>query len=89
MSAGKIFAGVVLGAAVGTVVGMLLAPAKGSVTQKKIVQYGTDRIDNAKEKLDVYVGSIAEEINTLKESTIDLAGKGKALAASVGKLKHS
>jgi gas vesicle protein len=38
MSARKIFLGVVAGAAVGAILGVLFAPAKGSVTRKRVSQ---------------------------------------------------
>jgi gas vesicle protein len=89
MSAGKVLAGVVVGAAVGTALGVLFAPAKGSVTKKRIARRGTDCAEDVKEKFNEYVDSMTEEVNIIKEGAMDLVDKGKAIAASATRSKHS
>jgi gas vesicle protein len=50
METGKIVLGALAGFAVGAVVGVLLAPDKGSETRRKIAQKGTDFVDGIKGK---------------------------------------
>jgi len=77
MSSGKILLGVVIGATVGAALGVLFAPAKGSVTRKRIARWGTDYAEDAKEKVNEYIDAITEEYNTIKEGAMDLVNKGK------------
>ncbi|NLO02771.1 MAG: YtxH domain-containing protein, partial [Bacteroidales bacterium] len=45
MSSGKVFLGVLAGAAAGALAGILFAPAKGSKTRKRILKKGEDYSD--------------------------------------------
>lgn len=49
-NSGKIVIGVAAGLAVGTALGILFAPAKGSDTRKKIMEEGKDLADKLTEK---------------------------------------
>jgi gas vesicle protein len=75
MSLGKVLLGVVVGAAIGAVFGVLFAPAKGSVTRKKIARMGTDYAEDIKEKFNEYIDTIAKEYDTIKEGAMDLVRK--------------
>jgi gas vesicle protein len=88
MSSGKVLLGVVAGVAAGTVLGMLLAPAKGSTTRKRIARTGSDYAEEAKDKFNEYIDAVTEEYDTVKEGAKDLVGKGKEKAASVTGAKH-
>jgi gas vesicle protein len=77
MSSGKVLLGIVVGAAVGAVLGVLFAPAKGSVTRKRIARRGTDYAEAVKENLNEYINAITEEYDTIKEGAMDLVHKGK------------
>jgi gas vesicle protein len=88
MSSGKVLLGVVAGAAAGAILGMLIAPAKGSATRKRIVRTGSDYSEDAKDKLNEYVDAVTEEYDTVKEGAKDLVDKGKKKAASVVGTKH-
>ncbi|NVO19169.1 MAG: YtxH domain-containing protein [Bacteroidetes bacterium] len=59
-STGKVIAGFLIGAAVGAVAGILLAPDKGSVTRKKIA-------DKASETGEAVKDTISEKFDDLKE----------------------
>ena len=48
MSAGKVFASVLAGAAAGAVLGILFAPDKGTETRRKIAETGSDFRRNSK-----------------------------------------
>jgi gas vesicle protein len=88
MSSGKVLLGVVAGAAAGAILGMLIAPVKGSAMRKRIARTGTDYSDDAKGKFNEYIGVLTEEYDTIKEGTMDLVDKGKKKAASVVGRKH-
>ncbi|MCK9402704.1 MAG: YtxH domain-containing protein [Chitinophagaceae bacterium] len=62
-STGKILAAVLAGAAIGAVVGILLAPDKGSETRKKISEEGKRLADDVKDKF----RKGKEKLNGLKE----------------------
>ena len=52
MSTGKVLLGVLAGAAAGEILGVLLAPDKGTDTRKKIAKKGDEYADALKEKYD-------------------------------------
>ena len=58
MKQGKVLLGVLAGLAAGAVLGILLAPDKGSETRKKILSKGEELADDLKEKhftLNIYI----------------------------------
>lgn len=59
MSKSKLVTGVLAGAAVGAILGILLAPDKGSETRKKIAKKGNDLSGSVKDG----IGKIGESIN--------------------------
>jgi len=61
MSTGKVILGVVAGAAVGALVGILYAPARGSVTRRSIYRKGEHEVDGLKDKFSDFVDSITEK----------------------------
>lgn len=64
--------GILGGVAVGTVLGILLAPEEGSKTRKKIIKKSTDAADDLKEKLssilNFFSGNHNSLVNNGKES---------------------
>lgn len=64
---GKVFLGVLAGVAAGTVLGILFAPDKGSVTRRKIVETGEDYADNVKEKFNEFVDTMNEKFERVKD----------------------
>jgi gas vesicle protein len=83
MSSAKVLLGFVIGVAAGAVLGVLFAPAKGSVTRKRIARRGKDYAENVNDKLNEYADVVTEEYDTIKEGAMDLVEKGKKKAASV------
>jgi gas vesicle protein len=71
MSTGKVLLGVLAGAAVGAALGLLFAPAKGSMTRKRIARKSED----AKEKFGEYIDVLTDEFTNVKEGAVDLANK--------------
>ena len=63
----KILGALLLGAAVGVAVGILLAPDKGSETRKKLADSASDLTDNAEVE-------IKEVIDTLKKKVSEMEG---------------
>lgn len=63
-NSGKIAIGVAAGLAVGAVLGILFAPAKGSDTRKKIVEEGKELADNLAEK----AGAVKKMCTNCKET---------------------
>jgi gas vesicle protein len=78
MSTGKVLLGVLAGVATGALLGVLLAPDKGSETRKKIIKKGSDSFDDLKEGLDDLINSFTEKFEAEKENVKDFVENGKA-----------
>jgi gas vesicle protein len=89
MSSGKILLGIVAGAAAGTILGLLIAPGKGSATRKRIALTGSEYAEEAKGRFNEYIDAVTEEYDTVKEGALDLVGRGKEKVASVAKARHA
>lgn len=89
MNSGKVLLGFIVGVAVGAVLGVLFAPAKGSVTRKRITRKGTEYAEDVKEKFNEYIDALTEEYDTVKEGTMNWVDKGKEKAASVAEAIHA
>ena len=79
MNTGKVLLGVLAGLAVGSLLGILFAPEKGSVTRKKI----SDKTHDLKEELTEKFNEFLDDVNEKFEQVKDEAGKVKAKAGSV------
>jgi gas vesicle protein len=75
MSSGKVFLGVLAGAAAGALAGILFAPAKGSKTRKRILKKGEDYSDAVKEKLNDLLEVVTEKFEKVKADVSDYADK--------------
>jgi len=90
MSNGKLAKGILLGAAVGAVLGILFAPDKGSATRGKISKKTGDLKDAVKDKYSEFVDAVAAKFEKVKGESEDLAQKGKDKAANMkAEVKHA
>jgi len=78
MSTGKIVLGVLAGAAVGALVGVLFAPDKGSETRRKIAKKGEDLTDDLKDKFNEFIDSVTEKFEKVKADIGDIADEAQA-----------
>ncbi len=89
MNTGKIVAGVVAAAAAGIIVGMLFAPAKGSVTRKKLTRKGNGYIDDANDSFAEFSETLSEEYDSIKKSAEEFLDKAKVKTASLAGAKQT
>lgn len=73
MRTGKVLLGVLAGATVGALAGVLFAPHRGKVTRKKIYRSGGVLADDVKEKFDEFIDSVTEKISKAKDNVADFA----------------
>ncbi len=66
-STGKIIGALVIGTAVGALLGILFAPAKGSRTRKAISDKGEDFVEDIKDRFDEFLETVKNEYETMKE----------------------
>ena len=83
MSKGKLLTGILAGAAAGAVIGILLAPDKGSETRKKIAKKGNDLSGSVKDGFNKLGESLNNKYQTIKGDAKDLVEKGKEKGAEL------
>jgi len=72
----KLVGALLLGTAVGGILGILFAPDKGSETRKKILAKGDDLTDAIKEKFEGFLEEVKKEAQVVKEKATDLVDNG-------------
>jgi gas vesicle protein len=77
MSTGKILTGVAAGIAAGAIIGILLAPDKGSETRRKIAQKGNDLKDSIKARFSSMVDDVVDEYENTKDAAEGAVQRGK------------
>ena len=78
-NSGKIIGGLLLGAAVGTTLGVLLAPNKGNKTRKELFNNAKDLADDWKEKVSSGIDKFVEELSNLKFGAEKIADDSKKI----------
>jgi gas vesicle protein len=73
----KFLTGALAGIAAGALLGVLFAPAKGSVIRKKVFRMKQDYTDSLKEEVDEFIDGLAEKFDLVKKESTDLKDKGK------------
>lgn len=76
----KMVGALLVGAAIGGVLGVIFAPAKGSDTRKRITNKGYDLTDSLKDKFDEFVEEMAEKFETVKAEATAYAEECKTRA---------
>lgn len=66
-STGELIGVLLIGAVIGGVFGILLAPYKGSKTRQKIIKRSTKFMDIGKEKFDEFLKEIQLEVEIIKD----------------------
>ncbi|MBP7809215.1 MAG: YtxH domain-containing protein [Bacteroidia bacterium] len=75
---GKMIGALLVGAAIGGVLGILFAPDKGSETRKKIAGQTNDLAESLKEKFDTLMEEAKKEIEMAKEKAGEFANHVKS-----------
>lgn len=77
MSTEKVILSVVAGAAVGVLIGVLLAPEKGTETRRKIIKQGNDYSRDVKQKFNEFLFNVTNSFkgrtegrNSIRESDL-------------------
>jgi gas vesicle protein len=73
MNSGKVILGVLAGAAMGALLGVLFAPHKGTVTRKKIVRKSGNLADEVKDKISELLEDITEKFEKVKDDVSEFA----------------
>lgn len=79
MKQGNVVAGLLAGLAVGTVLGILFAPEKGSDTRKKIANKGKDSLDNLKNKYNDAIDHLTSKLDQAKNEGLKIYEDGAEL----------
>ncbi len=75
-NSGKVIGALLVGAAIGSVLGILFAPDKGSETRKKIAGKTDDFTKSLKEKFNAILEEAKKEFEAAKEKASEFAGNG-------------
>ena len=78
MSSGKVLLGALAGLAAGALIGVLIAPEKGSDTRKKISKQGKENLDAMKDKFTDFLDNVSGKFDKVKEDVSNYTAKGKA-----------
>jgi gas vesicle protein len=78
MSTGKVLLGLMAGFAAGALVGVLLAPEKGSETRKKLSKLGGDYADDLTDKFNELKNSIVDKLQSVNEDGMKVVEKAKS-----------
>lgn len=83
MKTGNVLLGALAGVAVGAILGILFAPAKGTVTRRRISKKGSDYADGLKDQFNEYVDNVSEQFDSIIDKAVDLVDMGGEKVESV------
>lgn len=84
----KIAYTLITGIAVGTLIGVLLAPDEGKKTQRKLVKKGKKITDDLKCKFDELVDSVQDQIENVQDRLADISKKKREFYSDVTDYKN-
>ncbi|MDY0199586.1 MAG: YtxH domain-containing protein [Bacteroidales bacterium] len=87
MNSGKVALGVLAGLAAGAIAGILLAPAKGSKTRRRIIKKGEDLYGSSKDKIDELIDVVIEKFESIKDDVSEYAERVKEDVADFAEKK--
>lgn len=76
MNAGKMILSIAAGVAAGAVIGILLAPDKGTETRRKISERSNEYAEGLKTKFNDFIESMMDKFDSVKSEAENLAHKG-------------
>jgi gas vesicle protein len=76
MNAGKMILSIAIGVAAGAVIGVLLAPEKGTETRRKISEKSNEYADGLKTKFNDFIESMMDKFDSVKSEAEHMAKKG-------------
>lgn len=88
MNSGKILLSVLAGVAIGTTLGILFAPDKGSATRKKISKKGEEYADELGEKYNEFITGIKNKFSSAKDEADHLVEIGRSKAEDLAAAKN-
>ena len=86
MSNGKIVLGALAGLAIGGILGILLAPEKGSRTRRKILNKGEEYVEDLKDKVVDYLETIKDKYDNAVKDTEQLVRKETKTQEQINKV---
>ena len=89
MSIGKVLLGVMAGVAVGTAIGVLYAPDKGSSTRRKISKQGNQYAEDLSNQFNAFVETINKKIEAVNNEVIRMTHNGKVKLEEVENDLHA
>jgi gas vesicle protein len=75
MNTGKVVFGIVASLAVGTMVGLLFAPEKGSRLRRRFMDKGEDYADSLKSKFEEFVDNVSTKYESAMQEVESIVGK--------------
>jgi gas vesicle protein len=85
MKSGKVVLGILAGLAAGALLGIILAPEKGSRTRKRMVNKGEGYVDGLKDKFDDFLTNMTEKLESNWQGAEEVVANGKAKVEEVKK----
>ena len=82
MNTRNLILGALAGVAAGALLGILLAPDKGSMTRQKISKKSREYVDEVKEKVDDLIDDISDRFASVKEGFLKGTNKTHAEASN-------